>query len=1000
MNQTNVIKADDASSAPDLRKVKYSWLEDACIWFQYTNRMTQPRAGDEVLSGRSASSIGIRLYALHSIEREIKFKKADLSDQENIGIWSAFIAHKFQAESSVSRGVPTVHKKSVVALSKLLNLPFDALQSRLELIRNTKHFLYISGIHFEEGDTLTEYEVTRPTKLTSNQLPQRAIVETKTIVPRKRDDYTLPELQALYRFKYGTDQTNTIDDLAKNLNISISNAKSCLTNITERSTEAERIVKEGVTLLCGEDTDLWHDYIDKHVIGPVHPVEISLSTAVSAAVATEKSLKPMFTHFRLHLVRNLKKYLYIAGIHDDQDCSCELPTEIFSSGAPETMTAQASFASSAIIDTIDWIISCVEKNNLLCAIDTGELTNTVCAEPQSERVQVTTVPGSETRSPLQNQSIQSDDDPLNSKPVSALSTAASEDPIDRMTTVLESEATVDIQQETSSGTHGGHDVDSTTVPVSEDIAITKTSLRSRASLLTATKSTRPAATARISTTTTTTTTTTSTSTKRPVPNLASAKSAPVGTGVGKPYTMHDDRMIWQAWLTTNGFAIANSGLEVKTSLGTELKRNQNGIDRRVDKLLIVREEANQAVQDGFTLLPNCKELRLWHAYCALCPPLCSDNSVYINVPSAAKLAEGEGLLSVIDDLQAIRSIKWFLNISGIHEEVATTDLPTASIQLPLGGPTTSSISLKHSKAKASHTPNTKEHERLVGQCSAEMATEKPVLAVFPELQAAAKTTTESNANTTASVLVGIDLHDTTPSLNLLISPFAFSLQHDADIWRAYLKSQLPTSHKLLPSRLQKLTCKIGCTFAQAKERLSELINLNIGLTVQCHSSGRPFTEAEDAIIMTELSKGGSMASGNRLGEVAVQLRCSVGAVAVHSRQLKTLRLLDEVNSHIHTQQDKSAVTQASSVSLPPHYFATSPPDTSTPYPVQSSDKHNCEHVAQSTLLGKRSSIATDISTSNKVTKFDTDHGSKNADDETIEPSAHFSTEGEESENVE
>ena len=102
MNQTNVIKAVDASSAPDLRKVKYSWLEDACIWLQYTNRMMQPRAGDEGLSGRSASSIGIRLHTLHGIEREFKFKRADLSDKENIRLWSAFIDHKFQAENSVS----------------------------------------------------------------------------------------------------------------------------------------------------------------------------------------------------------------------------------------------------------------------------------------------------------------------------------------------------------------------------------------------------------------------------------------------------------------------------------------------------------------------------------------------------------------------------------------------------------------------------------------------------------------------------------------------------------------------------------------------------------------------------------------------------------------------------------------------------------------------------------------------------------------------------------
>ena len=174
---------------------------------------------------------------------------------------------------------------------------------------------------------------------------------------------------------------------------------------------------------------------------------------------------------------------------------------------------------------------------------------------------------------------------------------------------------------------------------------------------------------------------------------------------------------------------------------------------------------------------------------------------------------------------------------------------------------------------------------------------------------------------------------------------------------------------------------------QVKERLNALINLKIGLTEQCHSSGRPFTATEDLVIETELTNNNS--KSDTLIQVAAQLRCSIGAVAVRSRQLRTLQILHAVSSRINTKQNALA-TQPQHLALP----LTIPP-LPLPLPLSLPAGRTCNNAIDSSLLGKRPCPATESDSSKKMTgtNADCDHSCNFLEEEPYkeEMSAHFST---------
>jgi len=241
----------------------------------------------------------------------------------------------------------------------------------------------------------------------------------------------------------------------------------------------------------------------------------------------------------------------------------------------------------------------------------------------------------------------------------------------------------------------------------------------------------------------------------------------------------------------------------------------------------------------------------------------------------------------------------------------------------------------------------------------------------------------------------------------LVPPFVFSLQNDADIWRAYVKSQLPASHKSLPARLLKLADKMGCTYAQIKGQLSELMNLHLGLTVQCHTSGRPFTPTEDSIIAEQLwtnstttttttnNSNNNNDSADRLVEVAAQLRCTIGAVAVRSRQLKTFRVIDAVHSRLQANQNKHKHATAQ-VPVPP--LQSIPKlDSATKLATneQLDDRQYNINITEPSALGKRSN--TEIYNNNSAmpaqdVTINSKSGGTKFEGDSEELSAHFSTE--------
>lgn len=191
MNESVANKPEDSSSVPGVKKGKYSWLEDACIWF-HLHKMTYSTVDSEVLPTRTRGSVEARINKLHRVQNAVRTQAADLSDKKNVNLWNDFIYFKYRENGYESRFVPQMDIKTIAALSKSLNVASDILLSRLELIRDTKHYLYFCGIHLNEDSSLDEYVVTR----------RIAAPRKVNDVPKRSGNFTLCELQVSTEYRF------------------------------------------------------------------------------------------------------------------------------------------------------------------------------------------------------------------------------------------------------------------------------------------------------------------------------------------------------------------------------------------------------------------------------------------------------------------------------------------------------------------------------------------------------------------------------------------------------------------------------------------------------------------------------------------------------------------------------------------------------------------------------------------------------------------------------
>ena len=286
--------------------------------------------------------------------------------------------------------------------------------------------------------------------------------------------------------------------------------------------------------------------------------------------------------------------------------------------------------------------------------------------------------------------------------------------------------------------------------------------------------------------------------------------------------------------------------------------HQKAIAIRVKQLVTIQGEAELAVTEGVNLLPHSSFVQLWREYCLLTPPMQSSNSVFIHPPTVYRLAVKLGIKSVAlyNDLQAVCAIKWFLDMTGIHAESHSrsgvnfslgsssggsrslpgffTTLPDISPQdchsapeaipfalsnhheplLPLSetNPTSSEATVPDSAALiVAGTKHTKsacttdsEAEKLHNRGEQTRTAREDLIIVQAQSLDASMLVETQEPNISSNMTVDTTLPALATLPEIFVPPFAFSLQNDADIWRAYLKAQLPSSHKALPSRLQKL----------------------------------------------------------------------------------------------------------------------------------------------------------------------------------------------------
>lgn len=391
-------------------------------------------------------------------------------------------------------------------------------------------------------------------------------------------------------------------------------------------------------------------------------------------------------------------------------------------------------------------------------------------------------------------------------------------------------------------------------------------------------------------------------------------------GTSDHYTAQDDRVIWRAGLEASLNSHSSDFVD-QLQLHLEGSHTADSIVKRSQKLIALREEADEAVRDGTTLVPNTPLLHLWREYCARAPTA-EHNSLSIDPSIVKQLASAYGVscADLHETLQSIRTVQWLLDLSGVHEEMSDIGSDTKT------GPSVTSVRI------GMHTHSGTSASSICASAAALSLQERESSPRFCSTPA--------------------------PPTTLLALPVAlataghFSLHDDGNIWRAYLEHKQTASSDTTFAWLRPVSDLMGFPLELVRTRLAELEQLHLGLSARQHSHNRPFTAAEDAMINAEMRSepiytnsnisNNSNSNGNnysRLVNLAMRLQCNVEAVSMRHGQLKILQRLEEARRHV---QGIALAAQQQA------HFTQRPASYSLPLPTTSEVS-----LGTSTTLGKR-----------------------------------------------
>lgn len=285
------------------------------IWVTGQKGNLGQREGLAITLGRSAAALNTSLSNLKRIAENAEIAAFSLVDPHIMSIWQTFKKDGREEGTYIS-------KMPVQAVAKTLGLGCVEVEVTLRLIRDLKHFLHFSGIH---SDAPTQFTSPCPNVSQQHADGEEYSKHSKSDKP-KTEKRTLEEKRA-----------------------------------SSWATKAERALEEGVSLLWGRDTKLWHALSQMFPRSTTKRVEeLYIQEHHVQALVSKYGGTFMQMQLRLQLIRSLKVYLRISGVHEEKQ-----PFEV------ETTGDAVSVVLEGVVDVVveAYTVCSVVHDVMVCLLD-------------------------------------------------------------------------------------------------------------------------------------------------------------------------------------------------------------------------------------------------------------------------------------------------------------------------------------------------------------------------------------------------------------------------------------------------------------------------------------------------------------------------------------------------------------------------------------------------------------------------------------------------------